>query len=340
MGRPRCAVRMPICGGRFLAVVVSHLLILPSEGQAVRVVPCTFVFACLLASFSGCQLFEKKSSGSSDTPSPFLGDKTADKGRSGKPADPLIGGAGGISDVDSILTGKVIDGTGGPADAVVRCVCTDDAKEEDAPISVAVNSQGYFTIQGLKTGKRYKLTTRAQSGDKTLEVVTLTQVPNIHLLIQVSERFAVPASPDKGKGKKPNIIEQPPTKPNPGLPVRSWFHRHRPTGKGRGLRTNPASPCSRPRWTCQAGRGPSESPRRRWNPLTMGRLPRHFHCWWATGWRTSPCSISNCIPGNCGRNAAPSWCCSIFGKQIVRRVCKRSPNSGSCTNSTARRNCK
>ncbi len=192
-----------------------------------RVVPCTLFLACLLAGFSGCQLFDKKSGGG-DTP--FLGDKTADKGRPAKPSDPLIGGAGGITELESILTGKVIDAMGGPADAEIRCVCMDGAKEDDAPISVAVNAQGYFMIKGLKTGKHYKLTTHAKSGDKTLEVVTLTEVPNVNLLIQVREGFAVPASPDKGKGKKPNIKDAPTSIPNPGWPGSSMVPPPPPLG--------------------------------------------------------------------------------------------------------------
>jgi thiol-disulfide isomerase/thioredoxin len=184
-----------------------------SEGQAVRVVPCTLVLACLLIGSNGCQLFSKKSN---DSDNSFVGAKNTDKPKATKPSDPLAGGAGGVTDLDGILAGRVIDAIGQPADAQIRWVCTDGSKQEEVPLDVAVNAQGYFMIQGLKSGKHYKLITHARSGDKMLEVVTLTQAPDVHLLIQVNEKFAVPVSPDKGKsnsdkGKKStaNAQEQP-----------------------------------------------------------------------------------------------------------------------------------
>jgi thiol-disulfide isomerase/thioredoxin len=82
-------------------------------------------------------------------------------------------------------------------------------------------------IQGLKSGKHYKLITRAKSGDKTLEVVTLTQAPNVHLLIHVNERFAVPATPekskaDKGKKSAKSGKEQPASAQIPIPPMPGW----------------------------------------------------------------------------------------------------------------------
>src|SRR5579862_2658298 len=181
----------------------SQRLRTKSEGQAVRVVPCSIALTCMLVAINGCQLFNKKSDDG-----PFLGAKNKDKATETKPADPLAGGAGGIAELDGVIAGRVIDGVGQPADAQIRWVCLDAPKQPESPILVAVNAQGYFMIQGLQSGKRYKLTTLAKSGDKTLEVVTMTEAPNVHLVIHVNERFAVP-TPDKGKKAAGNAKEQP-----------------------------------------------------------------------------------------------------------------------------------
>jgi len=184
----------------------------------VRIVPCTIVVACVFVNLSGCQLFGKKNG---DGGGPFLGAKNNDKPKDTKPSDPLIGGAGGITDLDGVLAGRVIDGTGQPTDAQIRWVCIDEPKQPEVPIDVAVNAQGYFMIQGLKSGKHYKLITRAKSGDKMLEVVTLTQAPDVHLLIHVNDRFAVPVGPDKTKKAVGNAKEQPASAQIP-VPRSGW----------------------------------------------------------------------------------------------------------------------
>jgi thiol-disulfide isomerase/thioredoxin len=162
----------------------------------VRVAPCILLLACVLAGTSGCQLFGKKNGGGND--GPFLGGNSTEKPKA--PGDPLIGGLSGGPNVDGLLAGRVVDGTNQPADAQIRWVCIED-KEDESPIDIAVDRQGYFYIPGLKNGKHYKLITRAKSGDKTLEVITLAEAPNSRLVIQVTEKFAVPAGPDKSKPK-------------------------------------------------------------------------------------------------------------------------------------------
>src|SRR3954451_8296673 len=106
-----------------------------------RIVPCTIVLACLFVGSRGCQLFGKKdSAGGGDAP--FLGNKNNDKPKATAPVDPLIGGAGGITELNGLLAGRVIDAVGRPADAQITWVCLDDGKEQ-ASYDVAVNAQGY-----------------------------------------------------------------------------------------------------------------------------------------------------------------------------------------------------
>ena len=57
-------------------------------------------------------------------------------------------------------------------------------------------------IQGLKPGKHYKLVVRSRSGDRTLEMVKLTQAPNTRVLIQMDEKFVVPGAGPGKAGEK------------------------------------------------------------------------------------------------------------------------------------------
>src|SRR5262245_24804112 len=60
-----------------------------------------------------------------------------------------------------ILAGQVIDSYNRPPpQTYIELTATGDATPA-APIEVAADSQGYFTIQGLQAGKRYQLIARA-----------------------------------------------------------------------------------------------------------------------------------------------------------------------------------
>jgi thiol-disulfide isomerase/thioredoxin len=182
-----------------------------------RIVPCIVVLAFLCCCSTGCQLSNKKDgSGASGGSGPFLG---AGSGSGEKPklaptSDPLAGAAVSGADLEGLLAGRVIDArTGQPADAQIHYVCLDDPKAEEAPIDVAVNAQGYFMIQGLKSGKQYKLIARTKNGERLMTGVSITRVPNVHMLIRVSEDFSVPnpgkANGDKGTKKAANSGESP-----------------------------------------------------------------------------------------------------------------------------------
>jgi thiol-disulfide isomerase/thioredoxin len=169
----------------------------------VRIVPCIIVLAFVCGGFTGCQLFNKKDSGGGG--GPFLGSagNAADKHKAVESSDPLIGAGAGGSAGDGLLTGQVIDArTGKPVEAQIRWVCLDDPKEEEAPIDVMVNQQGYFTIAGLKSGKYYKLVARAKSGERVMTGVSITRVPDTHMLIRVSEDFTPVAPQGKQSDNK------------------------------------------------------------------------------------------------------------------------------------------
>jgi len=161
-----------------------------SEGQAVRTVPCLIVFAALCLGLTGCSLFNKR---------PASGDRAAatSSDQPFKPPEPAPVAGRGPTDgeLGGLLAGRVIDSYNNrPADAYVRWVCLED-KEQETPVDVAVSPEGYFTIQGLKRGKHYKLLARAKSGDHVLAGVTYTEAPNVRVLIKLSEDFATTYTP-------------------------------------------------------------------------------------------------------------------------------------------------
>jgi thiol-disulfide isomerase/thioredoxin len=161
-----------------------------SEGQAVRIVPCVIVVALVSLNLTGCSVFNKR---------PANGDRAAapNDALPFKPPEPQPVSGRGPSDAElgGLLAGRVIDRANNrPAEAFIRWVCLED-KEEETPVDVAVSAEGYFTIQGLKRGKHYKLIARARSGDRTLAGVTYTEAPNVRVLITVSEEFATQSTP-------------------------------------------------------------------------------------------------------------------------------------------------
>jgi thiol-disulfide isomerase/thioredoxin len=113
-------------------------------------------------------------------------------------------GAGGI------LAGQVVDSYNRkPPPTLIQVVCLDDKQPAGAPIDVAADSMGYFTIQGLQTGKTYQLIARAKEGDRVLAGSTQARPPNPKLLIRVSEDLVGANSPNGVKPIGSNFQEKP-----------------------------------------------------------------------------------------------------------------------------------
>jgi len=168
----------------------------------VRIVPYLMVMACLCVGLTGCSLFNKR---------PASGDKAlaTSSDQPFKPPEPapITGRNPSDAELGGMLAGRVIDSYNNrPADAYVRWVCMED-KDQETPVDVAVNPEGYFTIQGLKRGKHYKLIARAKNGERVLAGITYTEAPNVRVLIKVSEDFASASTP---------AVPGAPTYPGPG----------------------------------------------------------------------------------------------------------------------------
>jgi thiol-disulfide isomerase/thioredoxin len=159
--------------------------------------------ACVCLAPAGCASFGKRSGGGdrSGTSTPTA-TAAADRARAGRPAepaaDPLVGYAS-APELSGMLVGRVVDvATGRPVQSYIRLESPDDPKPGQAPVDVEARD-GYFTIQGLKPGKQYKLVGRAKQGTQLIAGVTFVTAPDVHILIKLSSAFAgqnIPPLPD------------------------------------------------------------------------------------------------------------------------------------------------
>jgi thiol-disulfide isomerase/thioredoxin len=153
----------------------------------VRVAPCLLLAACLCLGSLGCTSASRRSGG---TAAP-AGGATQARGAADT-GDPLMNHAA-TEDHYGMLVGRVIDlGTGAPVDAYVRWECLDNPKEQPGDVEAR---SGYFTIQGLKPGKHYKLTARAKRGDRLVAGTSFVTAPDTNIFIKMSESFVTPQTP-------------------------------------------------------------------------------------------------------------------------------------------------
>jgi thiol-disulfide isomerase/thioredoxin len=144
------------------------------------------------------------------------------------PSNPIVGsyvnpnyGGGGI------LAGQVVDSYNRkPPPTLIQVVCLDDKQPTGAPIDVAADSMGYFTIQGLQAGKRYRLIARSKEGDRVLAGETQARAPNPKVLIRVSEDLVGANAPSGVKPIGTNSLD----KPQPDWPSGDGKLDHSPIG--------------------------------------------------------------------------------------------------------------
>jgi len=154
-------------------------------------VACFFLGAFCL-SLIGCSLFGKKSQTKENAPpaQAGAGGGSASTDASGAYANTPVGANG-------ILAGRVIDSyEHKPPPTYIQVVLASDSRgSKPAPMEVATDSQGFFTIQGLQAGQHYQLIARTRDSSPRLAGTTWATPPNPRLLIYMSEDFATPNTP-------------------------------------------------------------------------------------------------------------------------------------------------
>jgi thiol-disulfide isomerase/thioredoxin len=137
---------------------------------------------------AGCGMFDKKPK--AESPPPMA------KGTSGAPAMSTRGNSTQIADrtglppnVGGVLAGQVLDSYNRRVPpTLIQVVSLGEGQTNPAaPIEVAADNQGYFTIQGLQPGKTYQLIARAKDGDRVLVGKVSARPPKPNLLITMND---------------------------------------------------------------------------------------------------------------------------------------------------------
>jgi thiol-disulfide isomerase/thioredoxin len=154
-------------------------------------------YVCLVAgcvALAGCGTFGKKAQQKPKEPASPAADAgwpASSEGAAAAPAERPPAGLGGL------LAGRVLDSFDRPPPPTyIKVLLAQDTPDsKSAPLEVATDNQGYFTIQGLKAGQHYQLIARTRDGDPKLAGTTWATPPNPRILIFVSQDFATPNTP-------------------------------------------------------------------------------------------------------------------------------------------------
>jgi thiol-disulfide isomerase/thioredoxin len=192
------------------------------EGQAVRAMPCIALMTVCLA-LTGCNALGKKNSSAPPVPRPSVDPTLPPRGEAPAVDVPLppVSSTGVPSGVTSgILAGQVVDSFNGRPPQTYIEVSTQGMT--GAPIEVAADGNGYFTIQGLQPGRTYQLTARAHDGTRLLAGSSWATPPNPKLLIRISEDLATrhtpPLPPSPAWNSQPAAPAAPAAPPAPVWP--------------------------------------------------------------------------------------------------------------------------
>lgn len=166
-----------------------------------RFLACLGIVAFCLA-FVGCGTFGKKPPSPGPAPLPTPAPTPHGPPSSSGVSHPNSGAeqqAQLTSPFSGILAGQVIDSYNHrPPPTYIRVVAGKDKEGKDggAPIEVATDQNGYFTIQGLQPGRPYQLLAVSKDGPRKLAGAAWATPPQPRLLIRVSEDFVTPATPE------------------------------------------------------------------------------------------------------------------------------------------------
>ena len=216
-----------------------------------RAAPCVILGLVFLA-LAGCSTFGKKSQGP-NAPARRAAQAGAGLKMDNLGALPPPDRSAPPAGVNGILAGQVLDSYSHrpPATYIQVLDATDGNARQGAPIEVAADGQGYFTIQGLQSGRHYQLIARARDGDHVLAGTTWATPPDPKVLIRISEDYATQNTPAVPNAPWPTPVPAPPSPPPPVWPDRQPSKRAADLGPPVGVpdsapgsnpRPNPAVP--------------------------------------------------------------------------------------------------
>lgn len=202
--------------------VVSSL----PRGTAVRWVGLA-LGGCLLAGLAGCQSLRSLAPQRNRAPEmAAVRDKEKDAGGqlASLPRKKTVG----------VLGGQVVDrGNRRRPGAVLQI-----APLDGGPAFLATaDENGYFLVQGLDPGKKYKLTARTRQGEDPLGGTTLASPPNVVVLIKLTEVLPANAPPLEGQ---PVPAEPKVEKDTPATPAQNRVREYDVPNRGGSNATGPA----------------------------------------------------------------------------------------------------
>lgn len=201
--------------------------------------------------------FESSPSSTPPPPDPIDGPPTASR-----PATNALTSSRGV------LAGRVIDSFNQQRPGTLIQVQELNADDPGEPTEVTANAEGYFMVQGLEPGRKYRLSARAKKGDAVLGGTTIASPPNVVLVIKVSEDLPAPEPAPRGTTKKKDK-QQPPASRVQASQEQSWA----PNAAPRYLHERDQGPTEGARLPAEQPRnsGGSEGPER--SPTPRDHLP-------------------------------------------------------------------
>ncbi len=190
-----------------------------------RVVPWVSLVSLCLA-LTGCNTFGKKGqpSPAAVATRPTVDPNLPPRGGPDVPP-PVTAPPSPVPEANGILAGQVVDSYNRtPPATFIEVSSPGEPGKAGAPIEVAADGQGYFTIQGLQPGRAYQLVARAHDGERLLAGTAWVRPPNPRVLIRISEDLATKHTPPMPPapiypGRSPALGQPvPPAPPTPPAP--------------------------------------------------------------------------------------------------------------------------
>ena len=191
----------------------------------------TLVLVGLCTTIVGCGLLPKRDSETTPPPG-FNGDRLPAAGTN----------SGNLSGSrNALLAGQVIDNFNQRRGGVALTLQPVDGGESVQAIS---NMEGYFTVNGLQSGKRYKIVAKAQNGTVVSTGFTEATAPNAIVLVRLNDSKT--DSDNKSAAMSGSIGGRHSSIAGPDDPAPTTWSRGNPSTTGKGDRLGAAPDVTQP----------------------------------------------------------------------------------------------